>query len=912
MAELKTFLFTDICRSVDLKNEMAGSSVTERDVAFIESILTPHRQRIEAQLEEYGGRVVSTAGDGHFLVFGNTIHAAQWAVGVQRSLQDEPILTPGDGQVELRVSIHVGVPQQDPADPSNFVGKSVDYASRLNDYAAGAQILVSRSVMAILDDVGLDGISFHLHGRRHLKGIGRVEVHELLYDAHGLRSLRQTPESQSGRQWTVIPTMGFDSTISHGGSESETSLMAAQSLKRVGNYELLEVLGSGGMGDVYKGRHIQFGRERAIKVIKSQYVGKGHEEVVRRFYQEIKAVGALEHKNIVVAIDSSAATDDRHYLVMEYIDGVALSELIDQRGHLAVSDACEVIRQAARGLQYIHRHGMVHRDIKPSNLMLTLVENDTVTLESMLTADAEGTKGIVKILDLGLALLAEDKHERLTRYDNRAMGTGMYMSPEQWKTTSVDIRADIYSLGCTLYHLLAGNPPFSESDLRPEKAHEKSRLPPIRVVPPIPHKLWDVLCKMLAKRPEDRYATPAEVSAALVPFVEGNDLISLVREYDEPDAETSALRNTRTDTASRVDTWLSRVGHFYPTRRWLLRWGLPAATIAACFGFLFWSAQLTRHRLIEKVRLEASIQLQGDAEKIAIEEIGSEIVKRFAILEEAARDGAVAKLILSLDANISREEMAEHELINWIRFHRNDNHDKAPSDSWFINDQHGVQIARDPLIDPRTEKLVKSFMSSYAYRNYFHGLSKDLPKGANGEINPIESPNLSAVYTSRNTGKLKVAFSVPIWSEPNEGEKRTVVGVLSMSVGLGEFEVLDNYMRREKKKIVLVDLRKDYLESDAQPPTESPKRGLILEHPLASTWEDETSYPRVALEVLESMLASPKGFVAGYHDPFSRKVEETYWGAFAPVPGTAEYSATGEKERGVSGWSVLVQKPATE
>jgi len=912
MAELKTFLFTDICRSVDLKNEMVGSSVTERDVAFIETILTPHRQRIEAQLEECGGRVVSTAGDGHFLVFGNTIHAAQWAVGVQRSLQDEPIEIPGGGHVELRISVHVGVPQEDPADPSNFVGKSVDYASRLNDYAAAAQILVSRSVMAILDDVGLDGISFHLHGRRHLKGIGRVEVHELLYDDHGMRPLRQSPASQSDRQWTVIPSMGFEETAAHGGAGSDTSLATAQSLKRVGNYDLLEVLGSGGMGDVYKGRHIQFGRERAIKVIKSQYVGKGHEEVVRRFYQEIKAVGALEHKNIVVAIDSSAATDDRHYLVMEYIDGVALSELVDQRGQLSVPDACEVIRQAARGLQYIHRHGMVHRDIKPSNLMLTVVENDTVTLDSLMNVDAEGTKGIVKILDLGLALLAEDKHERLTLFDNKAMGTGMYMSPEQWKTTSVDIRADIYSLGCTLYHLLTGDPPFSESDLRPEKAHEKSRVPPIRTVPPLPHNLWEVVRKMLAKNPDDRYATPAEVSVALVPFVEGNDLISLVREYDEPNAETTALRVTRTDTASRIDTWLSRAGQLYPSRRWLLRRGLPAAVIVACFGFLLWSTKLMRERLIEGVRREASIELENDAEKIATEVIGSEIIKRFEILQQAAQDPDVAKWILSFDVNLSRAELAKHELLRWIQVHRRENLDKAPSDSWFINNRRGLQIARYPLIDPKTEKLVKSFMSSYGYRNYFHGRSKDLPKETNEEIRPIESSNLSAVYTSRNTGKLKVAFSVPIWSEPKEGEEPAVLGVLSMSVGLGEFEVFDNFMKREKKRIVLVDMRKDYLETDTQSSADNSKRGLILEHPLDSTWEDETSFARVAPEVLESMLAKSKGFVAGYHDPFSSKTGVTHWGAYAPVPNTANRSASGEKKRGEYGWFVLVQKPATE
>ena len=196
MAELKTFVFTDICRSVDLKNEMSGRSVTERDMAFIQTILIPHRARIEANLAESTGRVVSTAGDGHFLVFNNTIHAATWAAEVQKSHADDPIETPGGGKVEVRISMHVGVPQVDPAAPDNFVGKSVDYASRLNDHATGGQILVSRSVMAILDDIGLEGISFHLHGRRNLKGIGHVEVHEMLYDDHGPRPLRQQPSSR--------------------------------------------------------------------------------------------------------------------------------------------------------------------------------------------------------------------------------------------------------------------------------------------------------------------------------------------------------------------------------------------------------------------------------------------------------------------------------------------------------------------------------------------------------------------------------------------------------------------------------------------------------------------------------------------------------------------------------------------
>src|SRR6185503_3671600 len=116
---------------------------------------------------------------------------------------------------------------------------------------------------------------------------------------------------------------------------------------RLGNYELEERLGSGGMGDVFRARHTQFGRVRAVKVIKQQFVDSGHDEVIRRFYQEIKAVGALEHPNIVVAIDSSAPTDTVHYLVMEYINGVAADEFVARRGPMAVADACEVARQAA-------------------------------------------------------------------------------------------------------------------------------------------------------------------------------------------------------------------------------------------------------------------------------------------------------------------------------------------------------------------------------------------------------------------------------------------------------------------------------------------------------------------------------------------------------------------------------------
>ncbi|MDZ4656548.1 MAG: protein kinase [Bythopirellula sp.] len=918
MAELKTFVFTDICRSVDLKNEMSGRSVTERDMAFIQQILIPHRERIEANLADNSGRVVSTAGDGHFLVFNNTILAATWAAEVQQSHENDPIETPGGGKVEVRISMHVGVPQSDPAAPDNFVGKSVDYASRLNDHATGGQILVSRSVMAILDDVGLEGIRFHLHGRRNLKGIGHVEVHEMLYDEQGPRTLRQQPSSHSDRQWTVVPTM-----MGQGGGH-DSAVAASPMLKRVGNYELEAMLGSGGMGDVYKGRHTQFGRVRAIKVIKPQFVAAGNEEVIRRFYQEIKAIGTLEHRNVVVAIDSSAPSDRLHYLVMEYIDGVSVQDLVEQQNQLRVADACEIVRQAARGLQYIHRNGMVHRDIKPSNLMVSLMDSDGVAGKPS-SDPHEAVEGVVKILDLGLALLAGDSHDRLTRFDHKAMGTGMYMSPEQWKTTSVDIRADIYSIGCTLYHLLAGNPPFHDSELRPEKAHEKSRVPPIRTNN-VPRKLWDIIEKMLAKKPEERYTTPAEVAAELSPFCEGHDLAALVHGYLDPGTPPSSLQYTRVDSGARIDTrhskrthvsWLSRASYWYPSRRWVLQRGLPVLAVAAAIGAVLWSMEQSHQRTIAVAMEQARNNLPSSAEQAA-NIVSAEIEKRFTILQQAASEEGLIFDIEGFDPEQARTQLEAHPLAVWIKAHRQENVDAAPSDSWFIVDAQGTQIARHPLVEGEANQPVDSFLKNYAHRDYFHGLEKELPEvgelpegatSAESLIIPIQEPHISTVYQSDTTGKLRVAFSVPIWGTASEDGVRKVIGVLAMSVDLGAFEVLNTNVKLGKD-IVLVDLRDDFLETD--PATEEPiaRRGLFLNHPLLSVWKDKATFARVDPEVLTSMEADTDRFVAGYHDPLSIDPTTTYWGAFEPVEYKVQDVPTETPKIMKARWMVLAQQPA--
>jgi serine/threonine protein kinase/class 3 adenylate cyclase len=921
MAELKTFLFTDIVGSVELKRQMPGHSDAERDQAFIEHVLMPHRERIERDLLSLGGRIVSTAGDGHFLVFADTVLAARWAVGIQQIHRDDPVRTPS-GQIVVRISIHLGIPQIDPHDPANFVGKPVDYAARLCDYATGGQVLVSRSVVAVLEDAGMDGVSFHRHGQRDLKGIGQVEIYELVYEPAGPRKMRPQPRETLSRQWTVLPaTVGlteYRGNVARGADGDrwpavEQAPVVPQTPSdvaptRLGNYEIEARLGSGGMGDVYRARHIQFGRKRAVKVIRQHFVDSGHREVIRRFYQEIKAVGALEHPNIVVAIDSSAPTDSVHYLVMEYIDGIGADALVGQQGPLPVADACEIARQAARGLAYIQQHGMVHRDIKPSNLMLTVVRAEEFGSGGSSTpAGATEDQAVVKILDLGLALLVGDDQQRLTMMDNRAMGTAMYMSPEQWKTTSVDIRADIYSLGCTLYHLLAGKPPFWESDLRPEKAHEREKLPPIRVDDPLPRPLWDILQKMTAKNPDDRFADPAEVAAALAPFAEGHHLPRLARQAMKraQPGFTQSFGSGETEVAkSGSDTRLGRKPTSWglsksPLSRRVIWRAVMAASLLAAVATLGWLVVLaTGSRESKQRALESQLSGLQTAASFASNQILDQIKLRFDMLTRLAADEELRRLMVAID-QVPGDESQWAELEKLLGKIKADTDQEAPADSWFINDVRGVQVARSPSSSA-------SRGDNYSHRDYFHGGGADLPEGTPG-LTPIKRPHLSAVYRSTTTSLLKVAFSAPI-ENGRSGDDRKIVGVLAMSVDLGEFNVLENDLPRGQE-VVLIDLRPTSLEGAPA------HRGLILHHrarlPLGrdqpALWVGSEVMARIDELLAAAKAADSRGSIRlpQYRDPDLTR-NELYWGAIKPV---VEQRPDGEVFE--TAWLVLVQEPAS-
>ncbi len=906
MAELRTFVFTDLVGSVDLKSEMPGGSDAERDAAFVTQILSPHRDRIETYAVDFGGRVVSTAGDGHFLVFADAASAALWAVEIVRSHEDDPLASDSGTKAQVRISMHLGSPQIDPRDPHNFIGKAVDYAARLNDFSSSGQILVSRAARAILEDAGLNGVSFHSHGRRDLKGIGEVEIHELLFDGRPPQDTRRTPTTEKPREWTVhaetAPYEQIAGLVPEGGVPV-SSIAVRQ--KKLGNYELGDLVGAGGMGDVFKARHSQFGRLRAVKVIKPHLVAAGQHEVVKRFYQEIKAIGGLEHPNIVVAIDSSTPDDETHFLVMEYVDGTSAGDLVDRFGPMSIENACEVARQTALGLDYIAKQGMVHRDIKPSNLMVT-----TVATPHLITADTPTSpqpQPLIKILDLGLALLVGDDHERLTRLDHRAMGTAMYMSPEQWRTTSVDIRSDIYSLGCTLYHLLSGRPPFFDSELRPEKAHEKGKVPPIRGGKQIPKGLWNVIRKALAKNPDDRYASPAELADKLAQFAVGNTLVDVVEQARRKPQNEPTQQGHSSDTLQAVgnqsDTLLAgrRPGSTITATPHATRWWLWGVSIALCaaVGAGVWFADQAWRRSADsdryKQQLVASRETASRSHaQLAVRSVNDEIGTRFRTLMNRTEDANIdvedgkrvdlKQHMARVSANPQNTALWE-PIQKWIVAAKAKANAVAPANSWFLVSADGTQVARAKWSD--------TISNNYAYRDYFHGEGKDYPKGTTGYA-PTKDIHLSAVYKSTSSKRLKVAFSVPIWNE----RARSVAGVLAMSVDLGDFAVLEKGIPSEKD-VLLIDLRADEIENE-------PRKGLILHHSKHLERKPNEAPARISTELLERIeaaLASGESVIVDYAEPAGLN-SDRYWCAIEPV----NVELRGSDDVLDTQWVVMVQE----
>jgi len=330
----------------------------------------------------------------------------------------------------------------------------------------------------------------------------------------------------------------------------------------VGRYLVLDRLGEGGMGKVYKARDRKLHRVVALKVIHPERLA--NRTAVDRFLREIQAVAKLSHPNIVWAFDADAA-GDMHYFAMQFVPGIDLAKLVRQNGPLDVIHACDYMRQAARGLQHIADHGMVHRDIKPSNLLIV-----TDKQASGKGASGKGESGVltkvkthlVKIVDLGLTRLSLDTNnaESALTQSGTMMGTPDYMAPEQARNShATDIRGDIYSLGCTLFFALIGRPPFGGVTYVQKIMHHQ--LDPVEAVdqlrPGIPPTLTAVIQRMMAKNPEERYQSPAIVAQVLEPFTLGS-VVPVALPVGEVPAPAQAAKPTE-PMFQFADTHVDRV-----------------------------------------------------------------------------------------------------------------------------------------------------------------------------------------------------------------------------------------------------------------------------------------------------------------------------------------------------------------
>jgi serine/threonine-protein kinase len=277
----------------------------------------------------------------------------------------------------------------------------------------------------------------------------------------------------------------------------------------LGQYVLLERLGEGGMGQVFKARHSGLGRTVALKLVRKDRLA--NPDAVRRFYREIQVAARLCHPNVVQSFDADEV-DGSYFYIMEYVPGTDLARLVKKQGPLSVADATEYVRQAAVGLQHAHEAGLVHRDIKPGNLLLTTRSG----------AAGRPPEPVIKVLDMGLARLHQpqegaDSSGDLTR-EGVIMGTIDYIAPEQARNAHlVDIRGDLYSLGCTFFFLLSGRPPFPGRNNTEKLLKHQLEPPPSlsQFRTDVPPAVAGVIGRLLAKRPDDRFETPADLAEAL-------------------------------------------------------------------------------------------------------------------------------------------------------------------------------------------------------------------------------------------------------------------------------------------------------------------------------------------------------------------------------------------------------------
>ncbi len=302
------------------------------------------------------------------------------------------------------------------------------------------------------------------------------------------------------------PLMPLSSTLPTAALPAMTTKQALDVGSTLGPYHLVAKLGEGGMGVVFRAIHTKLDKVVAVKILSASFMH--HPDAAARFQREMKAVGRVNHPHVVQAFDAGEI-DGTHYLAMEFVDGQDLDTIVSERGRLPLATACRIIREAADALSAAHAAGLVHRDIKPSNLLL---DHD----------------GRVKLLDLGLSrlLARDDKPSTDLTTLGQVFGTADYMAPEQWDDPrKADARSDLYALGCTLFHLLSGQPPFASGEYQTVfskmQGHVSTPIPELTdFAPQTPATVIEVCHRLMSKRPEDRFTAANDVVQALASFAQ--------------------------------------------------------------------------------------------------------------------------------------------------------------------------------------------------------------------------------------------------------------------------------------------------------------------------------------------------------------------------------------------------------
>jgi serine/threonine protein kinase/WD40 repeat protein len=389
----------------------------------------------------------------------------------------------------------------------------------LHDYALGR-----------LDDTAAESVGTHLEGCTDC----RRRVAEVSSDSFlgRLRDAKVQPPSQGPAVSSTDGLSMLDARAAVPVPPPASTL--PPELAALPDYEILRELGQGGMGVVFLAQNTLMGRTEVLKVVSGHLVNR--RGVLDRFLGEIRNAAKLHHPNIVAAY-TAIRLGESLVLAMEYIEGLDLSRMVKARGPLPVANACNYIHQAALGLQHAHENGMVHRDIKPSNLMLA----------------KQGNRAIVKVLDFGLAKVqSEGAVDGGLTHEGQMLGTPDYIAPEQISNARrADIRADIYSLGCTLYYLLTGKPPFQGTSLYDIlQAHHSMDATPLNLVrPEVPTEVAAIAAKMMTKEPERRFQDPKEVAQALKPFFKSGSAGSV---GPKPQVSQAGRLMARGETASSV------------------------------------------------------------------------------------------------------------------------------------------------------------------------------------------------------------------------------------------------------------------------------------------------------------------------------------------------------------------------